>query len=338
MLVSTVPPPAPAHLRSGQRKAPGAGLPPRPALPCSRGRSSLPGVAVPLAAAAGTAVALWPLIHWHLAGPHLPHASVISPRFRPCGIAVACIIVFKLALPLLPRRKKRTEGKPAEPFPAYVVIAVHNEDPAVLSQRLRSSCTVEPPPASVTAVDDSDEPGGLEVASQMGAITRRVTDDAVIAHPGEPRQGQRIGAHGQLGAGSSVAIRCILQAMDGPGRRGLLPSVVAQMKRKAPGGTVPPQPRRYPDISRVLATARGSRGPCVGQTVRPPMIFRGPGGLFTEDSGLSKSRSKRFGEPLAWAGFRPYTTCSTSMSAITTPGAATKVTECFCVLPKTNRT
>ena len=31
------------------------------------------------------------------------------------------------------------------------------------------------------------------------------------------------------------------------------------------------------------------------------------------------------------------TTCSTS-TLITTPGAATKATECFCVLPKTNRT
>ena len=33
-----------------------------------------------------------------------------------------------------------------------------------------------------------------------------------------------------------------------------------------------------------------------------------------------------------------YSTCSTSTSPITTPGAATKATECFCVAPKTNRT
>jgi hypothetical protein len=58
-------------------------------------------------------------------------------------------------------------------------------------------------------------------------------------------------------------------------------------------------PRRHPDISnRVVATAAGSRGPCVSRTVGPPVIVRGPGGLFTEDGGPSKSRSKRFGEPL----------------------------------------
>ena len=67
----------------------------------------------------------------------------------------------------------------------------------------------------------------------------------------------------------------------------------------------PPRPRRYPDISRILATARGFLEPCRGHNVGPPVIFRAADGLFTEDGRPSKSRSKRFGEPLAPAGFRP---------------------------------
>ena len=69
----------------------------------------------------------------------------------------------------------------------------------------------------------------------------------------------------------SVAGGCILQPMFRPGRRGLLPGVVS--------------PKRYPDISRVLVSARGSRGPCVGQTLDPAVIFREPDGLFTGDGG-----------------------------------------------------
>jgi hypothetical protein len=56
-----------------------------------------------------------------------------------------------------------------------------------------------------------------------------------------------------------------------------------------------------PDISRVPASARGSRGPRVGQTLDPPVIFREPDMLFTEDGGPSRSRSKRFGESPASA-------------------------------------
>ena len=65
------------------------------------------------------------------------------------------------------------------------------------------------------------------------------------------------------------------------------------------------QSKRYPDLSRVLVTAQQSRGPCVGQTLGPPVIFREPGGLSSEDGGPSKSRSKRCGEPLAPPRFRP---------------------------------
>jgi hypothetical protein len=88
-----------------------------------------------------------------------------------------------------------------------------------------------------------------------------------------------------------VAGRCILQPIRRPGRIGLLPGVVS--------------PKRYPDISSVLATARGSRGPCVGQTLDPPVIFPEPGGFFTEDGRPSKSRNQRFGEPPASASPPP---------------------------------
>src|ERR1039457_1936026 len=105
--------------------------------------------------------------------------------------------------------------------------------------------------------------------------------------PGQQEAGGNWGGTGQLEAGLSVAGRCILQPIRRPGRRGLLPGVVS--------------PKRYPDISSILATARGSHGPCVGQTLDLPVIFREPDGLFTEDSGPSTSRSKRFGEPPASA-------------------------------------
>ena len=61
------------------------------------------------------------------------------------------------------------------------------------------------------------------------------------------------------------------------------------------------QSKATPDISSVLVTARGSCGPCVGQTLDPPVIFRVPNGLFTENGGPSKLRTKRFGEPPASA-------------------------------------
>ena len=67
--------------------------------------------------------------------------------------------------------------------------------------------------------------------------------------------------------------------------RGLLPGVVVRS--------------RNPDISRVAAPAGGSRGPCVvGQTLDGPVIFLGAWRLFTEDGRPSKSRRKRFNEPL----------------------------------------
>ena len=102
--------------------------------------------------------------------------------------------------------------------------------------------------------------------------------------PGRRRSAET-GAAPHLEAGLSVAGGCILQPIRRPGRLGLLPGVVS--------------PKRYPDIGRVLVSARGSRGPCVGQTLDPPVILREPDGLFTGDGGPSKSRSKRFGEPPA---------------------------------------
>src|SRR5216683_8105715 len=87
--------------------------------------------------------------------------------------------------------------------------------------------------------------------------------------------------------------------MGGPGRRGLLPGVVAQMTRHgARRHSSAPAQGETSDVSRVLATARGSRGPCEGQTRPPPVIFRGPGGLFTEDRGHRNPGAS--GSPNRW--------------------------------------
>jgi len=106
-------------------------------------------------------------------------------------------------------------------------------------------------------------------------------------HPRSVGGQRKLARTAQLEAGLSVAGRCILQLIRRPGRRALLPGVVS--------------PKRYPDISSALATARRSHGPCVGQSLDPPVIFPEPDGFFTEDCGPSKSRSKRFGEPPASA-------------------------------------
>jgi hypothetical protein len=45
------------------------------------------------------------------------------------------------------------------------------------------------------------------------------------------------------------------------------------------------QSKAIPRYQQGLVNARGSRGPCVGQTLDPPVIFREPDGLFTEDGG-----------------------------------------------------
>ena len=89
-------------------------------------------------------------------------------------------------------------------------------------------------------------------------------------HPRSARGRRKLARTGQLEAGLSAAGRCSLQSIRRPGRRGLLPAC---------------QLKRYPDLSRVLATVRQSRGPCVGQTLDPPVIFREPGRLFSEDGG-----------------------------------------------------
>ncbi len=89
-------------------------------------------------------------------------------------------------------------------------------------------------------------------------------------------------------------------------RQARLPDVVAQMKRHgAPGGTVPPRSKPIPDISRVLATARGSRGAVHGPDHRTTSDLPGVGGLFTKDGGPLKARCQRFGEPLLQPRFRP---------------------------------
>jgi hypothetical protein len=113
----------------------------------------------------------------------------------------------------------------------------------------------------------------------------RYTNGPPQVHPRSVGGQRKLARAAQLVAGLSVAGRCILQPMCRPGRRGLLPAVVS--------------PKRYPDISRVLVSARGSRGPCAGQTLDPPVIFREPDGLFTEDSGhRNQGESSSVNRPL----------------------------------------
>jgi hypothetical protein len=66
--------------------------------------------------------------------------------------------------------------------------------------------------------------------------------------------------------------------MRRPGGRGLLPGVVAQIKRHGAMRHSSARPGRCPDISRILATARGFLEPCRGHNVGPPVIFRGLAG------------------------------------------------------------
>jgi hypothetical protein len=106
--------------------------------------------------------------------------------------------------------------------------------------------------------------------------------------------------HGLLRTGSSMAGHCILRTMRGPGRRGVLPR--RDSANEAPHCQAPgPITGRRPVLARAWPTrSEGSR--------ENPADIEGialdwgepvpPGGLFTEDGGPSKSRSKRFGEPL----------------------------------------
>jgi hypothetical protein len=99
----------------------------------------------------------------------------------------------------------------------------------------------------------------------IGTIPRDMKGPPQV-HPRSVRGRRKLARTGQLEAGLSAAGRCILQSIRRPGRRGLLPGVSV---------------KRHPDLSRVLATARQSRG----QTLGPPVLFREPGGLFSEDGG-----------------------------------------------------
>ena len=105
------------------------------------------------------------------------------------------------------------------------------------------------------------------------------------------------------GRGSFVAGRCILQTTRAPAGAAcrLTPParVVAQMKRhnacrhsSAPvQGDTRYQQQGSRDCRRISWAMRGPD--CRTTSDRP-----GPGGLLTEDGGSTKSRSKRFGEPL----------------------------------------
>ena len=89
---------------------------------------------------------------------------------------------------------------------------------------------------------------------------------------------RKLALHRQLGAGSSVAGRCILQIMRGPGRRGLLPGVLAQIKRRTARRHSSAPAQGNTPISAGFSRLPADRGPCVGQTGRPPGIAGGLAG------------------------------------------------------------
>jgi hypothetical protein len=106
-------------------------------------------------------------------------------------------------------------------------------------------------------------------------------------HPRSVGGRRKLTPHRPAGSCLSVAGRCVLQPMCKLGGHGLPLGVVS--------------PKRYPDISRVLVSARGSRGPRVGQDPRSASIFWEPDGLFTEDGAHRNPGNKRFVEPPASA-------------------------------------
>jgi hypothetical protein len=148
---------------------------------------------------------------------------------------------------------------------------------------------------------------GLLTSRVVGTVPARYLKGPPQVHHRSVRGQRSWPCHGLLETGSSMAGHCILQTRHGPGRHGPLPGVIAQMKRRtARRHRFAPVEGDTPISAGVLATARGSRGSCVGQNMLTSSDRPGePGGLFTEDGGPLKSGSKRFGEPLAPAGFRP---------------------------------
>jgi len=167
---------------------------------------------------------------------------------------------------------------------------------ALPCQRLR----VEPAGSALRGAGPCDIGGVIRTAQVVGSFDligrhryrpARYRKGPPKAHRRSVRGQRKLAQHRPSESRLSAAGRCILQAMRRSGRRGLLPGVVAQMKRRgARRHSSAPVPRRYPDISRVPATARGSRGPCEGQTAGPPVIFRGLG-PFTEDGGRNPGAS-----------------------------------------------
>ena len=112
------------------------------------------------------------------------------------------------------------------------------------------------------------------VRGQRKLARRRLTGSRFI-------HGRSLHSAGQ--AGHAGAARC--------------PGVAAQHEapRRQPA-RFRPRPRRYPGTSRVLATARGSRGPS-GPDRRPASDLLGLAGTV----GHRAPRSQRFGEPLTAA-------------------------------------
>jgi hypothetical protein len=83
--------------------------------------------------------------------------------------------------------------------------------------------------------------------------------------------------------------RCILQITRGPAGAACYRTPPRGSANEAPhrlAAQFRPSPRRLPGISnRFLSTSCGSRGPCVGRTVGPPVIVRGLAGSSSRTVG-----------------------------------------------------
>jgi hypothetical protein len=132
---------------------------------------------------------------------------------------------------------------------------------------------LEPAGSAVRGVGTCDTGGGVRTVQVTGLFdlspssvpSRQVHESPPQVHRRSVRGRRELARHRSVRSRPSMSSRCILQARQARHAVG----VVAQMKATAPGGTVRRRPKRYPGVSKVLATARKSRGPCVGQTAGP---------------------------------------------------------------------
>ena len=106
-----------------------------------------------------------------------------------------------------------------------------------------------------------------------------------------------------LPADTGARCCCILKTKRGTRMHDLLPGVAAHMKRRGarwPGTSSAPVQGDSPVAARFSwCGCRRISWAMHGPDRRPPVIFRGPSGLFHRGRWAPKSRSKRFGEPSA---------------------------------------